>query len=237
MASLRKSTLVGVAVMLVSAIVGGFFIIGRINQPPPASQPANENSGEAEQGLQIVLKDFGLPEVKYLQPTIKEIQLQSENGTWITIWSKSEGKTLKLTTDGATVELDKVNVKAGTYIGTRLMVSTIDVEADINRDGDTSDKNVQIILTEDEFNSLPQKEKPQAPAGAPPEGGQEPSPPYRIEGGYVYMNKYLDEKHNVTLNDYLGPLFESKFVYSGNGGKIIYDFSLQPLLPKDQQIV
>jgi hypothetical protein len=236
MVSLKKRTLGFMIFILVLAIVGGVLIVGHINQPASPSLPGEEKSAEAERGLQIVLKDFGLPEVKYLQPTIKEIQLQNEGGEWITIWSSTEGKTLKLTTDGATVVLDKVSVKAGTYVGTRLMVSTIDVEADINRDGDTSDKNVQIIITEAEFNSLPPKEKPQAPGGAS-QGGQEPSPPFRKEGGYVYMDNYLDEKHTVTLNRYLVPLFESKFVYSGNGGKIIYDFTLQPLLPKEEQIV
>jgi hypothetical protein len=78
------------------------------------------------------LKDFGLPEVKYLQPTIKEVQLQNEGKEWITIWSNPEGKALKLTPDGAEKVLDTVSVPAGTYIGTRLLVITIDVEVDTN---------------------------------------------------------------------------------------------------------
>jgi hypothetical protein len=234
------------------------------------TQVATIRSFSPEQGLQIVLKDVGFPEVKYLQPTIKEIQLQNESGKWITIWSIPEGKTVKLTPDGAEVVLDTVNVAAATFIRTRLLVSTIDVEADINRDGDISDKNVEIVLTEEEFQSLPPKEKPQAPqkpqapapggqqppggqqspsplkGGQPPPGGQqtpkepeapqEPQAPYRIEGGLVYTGDYLDEKHTVTLDDYIVPLFEDKFVYGGSCGKIIYDFTLHPLLPKHEQI-
>ncbi|MEW5922341.1 MAG: copper amine oxidase N-terminal domain-containing protein, partial [Bacillota bacterium] len=140
------------------------------------TQVVTIRSFPSAQGLQIVLKDVGFPEVKYLQPTIKEVQLQDESGKWITIWSSPEGKAVKLTPEGAEVVLATVSVPAGTFVGTRLLVSTIDVEADINRDGDTSDKNVEIILTEEEFQSLPQKEKPQAPQKpqAPAGGGQQP---------------------------------------------------------------
>jgi len=134
-------------------LVGILFISGC------TSQNASEN---VTQGLQIVLKDMGFPEVKYLQPTIKEVQLQNEGEKWITIWSNPEGKALKLTPDGAEKVLDTVSVKAGTYVATRLLVSMIDVEVDINRDGDTLDKNQEVILTEEEFNTLPQKEKPSA---------------------------------------------------------------------------
>jgi len=104
--------------------------------------------GEAVQGLQIVLKDQGMPEVKYLQPTITEIQLQRQNGEWITIWSDPEGETVRLTADGAEVVLDTVSLEAGTYVGTRLLVSTIEVEVDVNRDNDTLDENVEIVLPE-----------------------------------------------------------------------------------------
>ncbi len=248
---------------------------------------------ETERGLQIVLKDYvGFPEVKYLQPTIKEIQLQKEGGNWVTIWNSPEGETVKLTADGVEMVLDTVSVEAGTYIGTRLLVSTINVEVDINRDGDTSDKNMEIILTEAEFNSLPPKERPSAPSapskpsgpqssGSTGEGQQtatilavggggggggggnqpstpsepsqpsapsqpskpsqpsapsEPTPPYRIVDGIVYTGEYRDEKHTVTLNERIVPLFDSKFVYDGTGGKIIYDFTLNPLVQKAQQI-
>jgi len=51
----------------------------------------------AAQGLQIALKDQGMPEVKFLQPTIIEIQLQLENGDWKTIWSDPNGIKLTLT--------------------------------------------------------------------------------------------------------------------------------------------
>lgn len=279
--------------ILVLAIISTAFISGCVQLP----------ALEAEQGLQIVLKDVGFPEVKYLQPTIKEFQLQKEDGSWTTIWSSSKGKTVKLTPDSTEVVLDIVNVPAGTYIGTKLMVSTIDVEVDINRDGDTEDKSVEIILTEEEFASLPQKEKPQAPqkpqapekpsapqkpeapekpqppekpsgpdsppndlTGAATDGQQppeqpkeperpseppqppepeapgepsappEPQAPYRIEGGLVYTGEYLDEKHTVTLSDYIIPLFEDKFIYGGTDGKITYDFTIHPLLPKHEQI-
>jgi hypothetical protein len=253
-------------------------------QPPTATTPAGTPTGtpvatgaapdtnisveekqaqEAEQGLQIVLKDVGFPEVKYLQPTIKEIQLKNEAGNWITIWSSSEGKTIKLTPDGAEIVLDRVRVEPGNYIETRMLVSSIDVEADINRDGDTLDKNVQIILTEEEFAALPHGEKPKAPSApaapqkpeAPPEpekpsAPSQPSEPQlppgviKIEGGLVYMDKYLDEVHTVTPpyfdgihNDtYFYPIFKTNFIYSGSGGKMIYDFTLHPLLPKHEQI-
>ena len=292
-----------------------FFINGCVIQPA--------------QGMQIVIKDLGIPELKYLQPTITEIQLQNEGGSWITIWSNSEGKTVKLTPDGAEMVLDTVSVPAGTYIGTKIKASTIDVEADINRDGDTLDKNVQIILTLEEFNSLPQRDRPQrsesapsapeqpsapsapegpsapeepsAPAGegapgeqpsapeepsspeitgeatedsAPeepsaPEGDgapeepsapekpsepeqpsapEEPSSPYNISNGFVYMPEFLDEVHTATppywdgieahysTEGYIFPLLANKFVYDGSGGKIVYDFALHPLMPKDRQI-
>ncbi len=266
-------------------IVSILFISGCVQQPESASVPVEEEQAE-EAGLQIVIKDVGFPEVKYLQPTIKEIQLQEESGNWITVYSNSEGKTVKLTPDGAEVILDTVSLEASTYIGTRLRVSTIDVDVDINRDGDSEDKHVEIILTEEEFLSLPAKEKqssakpsapekpaapeqpsapdkpekPQGITGAavtdtdkpskpsapsqpeqPPEPDQPPEPQgtgasYRIENGLVYMGEYLDEKHTVTLNDYIVPHFDDKFVYGGSGGKIIYDFTIHPLYPQDQQI-
>ncbi|MCK4694949.1 MAG: hypothetical protein KAT74_04260, partial [Candidatus Cloacimonetes bacterium] len=135
-------------------LVGILFISGCV------SQNAGEN---VTQGLQIVLKDAGFPEVKYLQPTIKEVQLQNEGRNWITIWSDPAGKAMKLTPDGAEKVLDTVSVEAGTYVATRLLVSKVDVEVDINLDGDTLDKNQEIILTEEEFNSLPPQQKPSAP--------------------------------------------------------------------------
>ena|GEM_PF-2979865 len=242
---------------IILILLSGILLIsGCVEQPAP----------KAEQGLQIVIKDVGFPEVKYLQPTIKEIQLQDESGEWTTIWSSPEGKIVKLTPDGAEVVLDTVSVPVGTYIETRILVSSMDVEADINRDGDTLDKNVQIILTEEEFAALPHGEKPQAPqkleapqAPEKPEAPQAPEKPQKpeappepqlppgvlkIEGGLFYMDKYLDEVHTATPpyfdgihNDtYLYPIFKTNFVYSGSGGKIIYDFTLHPLLPKHEQI-
>ena len=128
-----------------------------------------------------MLKDVGFPEVKYLQPTIKKVQLQNEGREWITIWSNPEGKALKLTPDGAEKVLDTVSVEAGTYVATRLLVSTIDVEVDINRDGDTLDKHQEVILTEEEFNNLPQQQKPSAPnkpsEPSEPTASPEPSKP------------------------------------------------------------
>jgi len=102
--------------------------------------------GEAVQGLQIVFKDAGLPEVIHLQPTVKEIQLQRENGEWETIWSDPDGAMLTLTADGAELVLDTVSLDAGTYVGTRLFVTTIGVEIDVNRDGDTLDENVEVVV-------------------------------------------------------------------------------------------
>lgn len=274
-----------------------------------ASSCESQNTG----GLKIVLKDLGFPEIKYLQPTVKEVQLKNEAGQWITIWSNSEGKTVKLTPDGAEVVLDTVSVPAGTYTETKLKVSSVDVEADINRDGDTDDKNVEVILTLEEFNSLPQREKPQAPeapqqpqapeapqapqqpqapeapqqpqAPEPPQGitgaateeppqqpqepsrpeepqepskpsepqqppkpeePEEPQAPYTIEGGFVHMGEFLDEKHTATppywdgveehTGEYFFPIFESKFAYDGSGGKLTYDFTLHPLKQKRDQI-
>jgi hypothetical protein len=257
------------------------------------------------QGLRIVIKDPGMPEIRYLQPNITEVQLRTKDGQWITIWSSPAGKMVKLTPDGTEVGLDTVVVPAGTYTGTRLKVSTIDVEVDVNRDGDTLDKNVQVVLTLDEFNALPPREKPTPPVpGTPPvsgtptpppsptpppqpsapgkpgkmvgataeekpgkpsqpqqptqppqptqpagpqgtggpamQGGQQPTPPYRIEGDLVYLDVYMDEKHTVTLNDYIVPygeeMWKTDFVYDGKGGALIYDFTLHPLMPKGQQI-
>lgn len=191
---------------------------------PQTSPTVSPVSTQTSQSLEIVFKDPGLPEVKYLQPTTKEVQMLNEGGRWITIWSSPEGKTVKLTPDGAEVVLDTVSVEAGTYVGTRLLVSSIDVEVDINRDGDTLDKNVEIVLTREEFERLPPKNKPPGELGV------------RIEGGLVYMGQYLDEKHTATPNGYIEPKLEAPFVYGGSGGKIIYDFTLHPLEPKHEQI-
>lgn len=235
--------------LLFIVLMFGIFFSGCVsNTVKEQVQPTATVSPQASQPLEIVLKDVGLPEVKYLQPTIMEIQLKDQSGKWITIWNSTEGKTVKLTTDGAEVVLDRVNVKTGTYTETRMLVPTIDVVADINRDGDALDKNVQIILTEEEFASLPQQEKPQKPEEPQqPPAPQEPQLPpgvIKIEGGLVYMNEYLDEVHTATPpyfdgihNDtYLYPALKADFVYDGSGGKIIYDFTLHPLKPKHEQI-
>ena len=249
------------------------------------------------QGLQIVLKDQGMPEVKFLQPTIIEIQLQLENGDWKTIWSDPEGVTVKLTPDGAEVVLDTVSLEAGTYVGTRLLASTIYVEVDINRDGDTLDENVEIILPEnfppppgmEEFEyikAMADQVKPKTdqienlqarmeelrtqienPATENEErqrliaeaeetrtqieglvdeveglmnqikeltGGTEPP---KREGGYIYTGDYLDERHTaIPLNNIVPVVWEENFLYDGSGGKILYDFTLYPLRPKEEQI-
>jgi len=106
-------------------------------------------------GLRLVFKDAGLPEVKHLQPTIKEIQLQLEDGEWKTIWSDPDGIMLTLTADGAELVLATVSLEAGTYVGTRLFVTTIGVEADVNRDGDTLDENVEVVVP---IGTLPPKD-------------------------------------------------------------------------------
>lgn len=151
------------SIIIISSLL--LLVIGCVEnytEIPPAI--ANESSIEIpEEGLQIAIKDPGMPEVKYLQPTITEIQLQNTGGEWLTIWISPEGQAVKLTSDGAEINLSTVNVTAGNYTGTRIKVSTIDVEVDVNRDGDTEDKNVQVVLTLDEFNKLPEQEKPAAP--------------------------------------------------------------------------
>ena len=111
-------------------------------------KPGEEAGVEEEGGLRIVFKDQGIPEVKHLRPTITEIQLQREDGEWMPLWSDPNGITLTLTADGAEVELDTVFLDPGTYIGTRLRVTTIDVEVDVNRDGDTLDIHVEIVVPE-----------------------------------------------------------------------------------------
>ncbi len=133
----EKGVTTSVIVMVIVAVIavagiGGYLVI--------------TFRGGAVQGLQIVFKDAGLPEVKHLQPTIKEIQLQLENGEWKTIWSDPDGTMLTLTVDGAEIGLANVSLEAGTYVGTRLFVTTIGVEADVNRDGDTLDENVEVVV-------------------------------------------------------------------------------------------
>jgi hypothetical protein len=288
-------------------LAGILFISGCVSQNA-SEDVASQNSPEAvvqpTEGLQIVLKDPGMPEVKYLQPTVKGVQLQNEGGKWITIWSNPEGKALKLTPDGAENVLDTVSIEAGTYVATRLLVSTIDVGVDINRDGDTLDKNQEIVLTEEEFKNLPPQQKPSAPVkpleqleqskleepSQPPEltapakpvedkpqgeepgeESPEPSEPSKPEepskpseptapsepeapweyceiNGLVYIctGEYLDEKHTATspfwdgiaehYGEYLYPVWKNDFSYNGISGKIIYDFTLHPLLPKHEQI-
>ncbi|MEI7452356.1 MAG: hypothetical protein WCK37_04130 [Candidatus Falkowbacteria bacterium] len=216
-------------------------------------------------GLQLVLKDFGMPDVHYLQPTIKEIELKNVAGVWVKIWSSATGTAVRLTPDGAETTLDTVSVPAGTYNGTRLFVSTMDVGVDVNRDGDILDKNVQTILTVAEFNALPAKERPNAPMSplasstsittttlsvsgskdsgkdkpskpSEPSAPSEPAAPYTIKDGYVYLPEYQDEEHTDTINNYIIPQFPSSFVYDGGAGKIVYDFTLHPLLPRGQHI-
>lgn len=212
-------------VLLFIVLIFGIFLSGCVtNTVKEQVSPTATISPRTSQSLELVFKDTGMPEVKYLQPTIKEVQLKHESGKWITIWSNPEGKTMKLTPDGAKVVLDTVSVESGTYAGTRLLVSSIDVEVDVNRDGDTLDKNVEIVLTKEEFERLPPKNEPPGELGV------------RMEGGLVYMGQYLDEKHTATPNEYLEPKLEAPFVYGGSGGKIIYDFTLHPLEPKNEQI-
>jgi hypothetical protein len=146
----EKGVTTSVIVMVIVAVIavagiGGYLVI--------------TFRGGAVQGLQIVFKDAGLPEVKHLQPTIKEIQLQLENGEWKTIWSDPDGTMLTLTVDGAEIVLDTVSLEAGTYVGTRLFVTTIGVEADVNHDGDTLDNHVEVVVP---IGTLP-----------PPDGGAE----------------------------------------------------------------
>ena len=129
---------VAIVAIVVATGIGLYFVL---------IKPGVEEEG-APTGLQIVFKDQGIPEVKHLQPTITKIQLQREDGEWITLWSDPSGITLTLTADGAEVVLDTVSLDPGTYIGTRLRVTTIGVKVDVNRDGDTLDKNVEIVVPE-----------------------------------------------------------------------------------------
>ncbi|MCX6801852.1 MAG: hypothetical protein NT067_01945 [Candidatus Diapherotrites archaeon] len=181
--------------ILAIAVIGIILICGCTGQPgatgqttptpagaSPSPAPSQSNQPTATptpSQLKIVVKDYGLPEVKYLQPTITEIQLQNQSKGWVTIWSSPEGKTVKLTSDGAEIVLDSVSLEAGTYIGAKLKVTTVDVEVDINRDGDTIDKNVEVIMTKAEFDLLPPGERPsgsQQPPSSPSPPPQPPSP-------------------------------------------------------------
>jgi hypothetical protein len=199
--------------ILAIAIIGMIFIGGCVGQPEGAGQSTPTPVGASPSPtpiqigqptatatpmpsqLKIVVKDYGFPEVKYLQPTITEIQLQNQSQEWVTIWSSAEGKTVTLTPDGAEIVLDSVSLGAGTYIGSRLNISTIDVEVDINRDGDTIDKNVEVILTKEEFDLLPPGERPsgptQPPAPSPPEGPPAaPAPPAsQASQGALYLQE------------------------------------------------
>ena len=164
---MKTSTIV-IAIVVVIAIIaiGAYYATLPAPTPTPTATPTptppitttplttttpttTTTPWTAAQGLQIVFKDQGIPEVKFLQPTIIEIQLQLENGDWKTIWSDPNGVKLTLTPGGPEQILGTVSLDAGTYVGTRLLVSAIYVEVDINRDGDTLDENVEIILPED----------------------------------------------------------------------------------------
>ena len=314
-----------IIIIAIIALAVGLFCLYN-NYAPPKFIHTNQTNLS---GLQIVFKDPGLPEVKYLRPIIKAVQLQKENQEWVTIWTSSDGQAMTLTTDGVENILDIVNVPAGVYMAARLLVSKIDVLADINRDGDSEDQNVEVVLTEAEFNSLPARDKPSAPSQpsapsapsapekpsapsapsgpesqeqpsppsapsdssgpsapsppsepSPPTGAAitgaatedqsppsepssqssessepsapsepskpsepsqpsapaEPTPPVRIENGLVYTGEFLDEQHTVSVDDYMTLQLPSHFSYDGKGGKIIFDFSLHPTLPKHQQI-
>jgi len=140
-----------VAIVVIAVVVVAGVLAAVLLAPQITTTPAG--------GLRLVFKDAGLPEVIHLQPTINEIQLQKENGEWETIWSDPDGTMLTLTADGAEVLLDNVSVGAGTYVGTRLFVTTMGVEADVNRDGDTLDENVEVVVP---IGTLP-----------PPDGGME----------------------------------------------------------------
>lgn len=50
------------------------------------------------------------------------------------------------------------------------------------------------------------------------------------------MPEFQDEEHSDEAVGYIVPQMASSFVYDGSGGKIVYDFTLHPLLPKGQQI-
>lgn len=222
-------------VLLATVTVVALLTVSCGGAPAGETAPTSETASESEttsepetstmlsSGLQVVFKDPGMPNVRCLQPTVKEIQLHNEDGSWVTIWSDPEGKTVELTPDGAEVLLDTVSLEAGTYVGTRLLVSSVYVEVDINRDGDILDENEEIILTEAEIKSLPpldtdtSQQKPEPPEK--PEEPQEPEEPVMLESGYgyrikidglYYMGEYLDEKFDASFKNlddgYIVPL-------------------------------
>jgi len=68
--------------ILAVAVVGLIFLSGCAGQLTAGQQN--------NQSLQIVFKDVGFPNVKYIQPTIKEVQLKEASKGWVTIWSNYE---------------------------------------------------------------------------------------------------------------------------------------------------
>ena len=75
--------------------------------------------------------------VLHLEPTVKEIQLQRENGGWVTIWSGEKPMFLK-PGDPAKF-LDEAHIPEGTYVASRVAYSGFMVAFDANGDGDEND--------------------------------------------------------------------------------------------------
>lgn len=73
----------------------------------------------------------------YLEPTIREIQLQNSTGAWITIWNGS--KTMRLTPNEPAQFFEKVYVLNGTYVASRLKYSRFIQAFDATGDGDADD--------------------------------------------------------------------------------------------------
>ena len=73
----------------------------------------------------------------YLEPTVKEIQLQREGGGWVTIWTGEKPMFLK---PGEPAQfLDEVHVPEGTYVASRVAYSKLMMALDANGDGDGDD--------------------------------------------------------------------------------------------------
>ena len=192
----------------------------------------------APEPLEIYFKDQ-VPDLVQSEPTITEIALQRDDGTWEQAWSHPQGKTLILEPGGADQLLAKVNLPAGTYVNARLFIPACTIKMDFNFDGDSDDTIEVWVVSQELWETVPH----------PPEGPtfvdeitewrpyseeakgyysptEEQLQKLETEGKYLWFEK--PETVTRTSDAHIFANFDPPWVYDGSGGKLLFDLTLAP---------
>jgi hypothetical protein len=150
-----------------------------------------------------------------MQPSVIEIQLQRDDGSWVTIWTDPNGKALNITPNAPAQLFAEVEVPVGTYVASRLAYNSFIRAIDDTGDGDADDEWFYAPGNEWIPETLEMLSKINYTYCA------------EILQGF-YSKEFLDD----LSQGYFRAEWPGPWSYNGTGGSITYDFTIPPGAPE-----